>query len=160
MHIKATTDNIFEHLEIYVNDTLLVDVKDVESYEGMTLIHETTTIKAVGTIMGATWTREETITRKDGELMIVSGSTLEEALSKEDAVKINYDRNHVTTTEVSVDNEGDKIFVLLKSDASTELRRQTMSGFDIPMSKQQKDGWLVYESENTYKAGVYGITIE
>lgn len=158
LHIKAATDAIFDYLDIYVDDTKIASFADGSEFEHEHVITDTATVRAVGSVMGVVFDRSKTVVKSDSILSVGSAATWEDI---GEHATMPYDLNHPNITQVTVANNGDKIFVAIGTAANIRLRRVTMNGFNVNLEEPTVIGdWLVYESSNTFVPGTYPIVID
>ena len=163
VHIIASSDNAageFEHIAFYANDELITEADNVDTFEYDTIIHDTTIIKCIATILGKTYTKEETIHRYTS-FYVGAGRNIADIIIPENIVQITDTLR--TTKDITV-NDNDFIYVVLSESLSDILIRLDMNGFEIPLRDAETityegNNYKMLKSVNQYKAGTYNIDI-
>ena len=161
LHISAhVIDGVFDYLRLYVNDVLVGEVAEVGTYTTTIHIDETSTIKAVGSVFGHEYTKEKTIEKVEGAIIVGAGADYESV--EQSGTSYSFDGTQRVNAEVEVSTTGQKIFVIHTGNLEgMDDLIITMNGFTVPMQKTAvSDSKDVYESVNGYQVGNYGIVIE
>lgn len=150
-------DGMFEQIDIYFNDKLILSREEVTNFTETYQIDKTTDVKVVAKLLGNTYTESKTI-NVYYPFFIGSGTTKADAIKTENIreYKGNVDGDY----DIKIENENDKMFVVIPSSIATQIESITMNGFEIPFDVTTDEKYVVYQSLNTYKKGVYTINIK
>ena len=157
VHIIASTENTigkFEELKIYINNDLIANPKDVDSFECDTTINRTSILKCTATILGIEYTAMKTIYHYDSFWM-GSGSNYQDIITPQNVINLSEKKNYDVTF-----NSGDYLFVITEDG----FIRADMNGIEIPFNEPEDitiDGktYKMYKSKNTYNQETYNIDI-
>ncbi len=154
----------FDSIKIYADDELIAESSDVSEFTISHIISNTTVIRAVGVILGKTFTKTFTAIK---EVPFFMGSG--EAYT--DIVNETCRKELVGTLEGDYDvtvEDNKYIFIIIPYSKREEFRRANMSygadmnGFEIPLNEPvelEEQDMVVYQSVNRYEAGSYNIDI-
>lgn len=149
-------EGIFEQIDIYFNDEVILSKEDVKEFTEVYSIDKTTKVKVVATLLGTTYTESKTISVYY-PFFIGSGVTKEDAIKTENIRE--YTGNIDGEYDIKIENENDKMFVVIPTSIKEQVESLTMNGFDIPFEVIADEKYVIYQSYNTYKKGVYSINI-
>ena len=162
VHVIADTANIndvFEHIQFYINNTLIFEKDDVNHIEFDTTIEDTSIVKCVAKIIGIEYTDQKVI-NKFNSFFIGAGTTYEQAIDLKNAITTT---NNMKGNYYINCNEGDHIYIIVGSEIANSFSRADMNGIEIPFNERTVEiegkSFKVYESKNIYQAGVYNIDI-
>ena len=151
----------FDDIKFYIDDELMVESHDVSIFT-RTLpisVEGDHIIKAVGVILGKTITKTSQVT-KIVPFLMGSGQQYQ------DIIQLKYKKELIGTLEgdydVTVENTGDFIFIIIPISRKEEFRRckLDMNGFEIPLEETETPDFIVCKSVNAYQAGTYNIDID
>lgn len=146
----------FESLKIYVNDELRVSREHTEGFIDTMEISETSCIRTVAMIQGMEYTDIQ-IVNKLFPFFIGSGEIWSDAMTQKNARQYN---GHLRGSyDITVNEDGQKMFVIIPTYLKEQMIRIDMNGFEVPVTVNEHDQYTVYESTNTYRAGRYNIDI-
>lgn len=149
----------FDNIRIYVDNVLIGESGDVETYTKAYTISRTSVVKAVGIILGKQVTKTVTAVK---EIPFFMGSghdyhdVINEDCRKELVGTLEGDYN------LTVKSNGDYIYVLIPISRREEFRRckMDMSGIELQFTEEPHSRFLVCKSINTFNAGEYNIDID
>lgn len=149
----------FDRIEIYKDNELVAESSDVDVFTTSVMLSETATIKAIGYILGKRLVKEEQVTVEIPFFMgggQVYTDVINEECRKELVGSLQGDY------DISVDNTGDYIFIIIPMSRKEEFRRANldMNGFEIPMNVTELGELIICKTLNTYMAGTYNIDID
>lgn len=149
----------FDSIQLYVNDELIAESHGTSVFTRSYVINETSTIKAVGVILGKTITKTVTAV-KEVPFFIGSGNTYTDVTVPECAQKL--EGTLEGDYNMRVKNDGEYIFVIIPLSRKEEFRRckMDMNGIEIPFEESETSDYIVCKSVNTYQAGTYNIDID
>lgn len=164
--ITAAGDGIFEALKIYINDELFIDKENIQAFTATAKLSETSVIRTVATILGMDYEDTHTVT-KVFPFFIGCGQEYEDILTKQNARQYNGDLTG--SYDIRVDNDGDRIFIVIPASIRDQIRKIniggelvpaiTMNNFTIPVEVINVDVYTIYRSLNQYQRGIYNIDI-
>ena len=158
IEIHATTDMIFDVLSIYVDDVLLKHVEKVHVTTVTTTITDTATIRFAGSIMGIAFDESKIIEKTAGNLTVGAGTSYQSAMRSGETMPYITDRPNVAIVEMA---SGDKLFCILQPGSSdVRLRLVSLGGVGVQMAKTTVDGYIVYESAQSFDANTYRFIID
>ena len=146
----------FDSIYFYADDILLAEASEVNRFEQEAVITGTTTIKAVAVIMGIEY-EESFKVRKYFPFFIGAGSSYEDVVN--DTCIREYNGQLAGEYEVKVEQTGHKMYIVIPASLGDEFDRAEMSNFVIPMQKTENPQFIIYESLNQYRQGIYNINI-
>lgn len=159
-------DGIFEALKIYINDALFVDKDNIKTLTVTTELNKTSVIRTVATILGMDYEDVQTVT-KVYPFFIGCGQEYTDIINEQNARTYNGDLTG--SYDIIVENEGDRIFVVIPTSIRDQIRKIniggelvpaiTMNNFAIPMEVINVDVYTIYRSLNQYQRGIYNIDI-
>ena len=157
VHIIASTESTvgkFDELKIYVDDTLIANPKNIDSFECDTTIDKTCILKCVATILGVEYTAMKTIYHYNSFWM-GAGSTYYDIITPQNVIDLSEKKNYDVTF-----NSGDYLIVVTEGG----FIRADMNGIEIPFNEPEDitiDGkvYKMYKSKNTYNQETYNIDI-
>ena len=154
--IAKANNKVFEKVKIYVNDNLIVEKEHTYGFLEHLTIKDTSIITTVVQIMGKEYTDVKIVT-KLFPFFIGSGDVWQDAETVENAQVY---RGHLNGSyDVTVQNDNDKIYVIIPKRLAYQMIRVDMNGFEVPMITHEDGELLIYESTNTYIAGRYNLDI-
>lgn len=147
----------FDSIKIYVDDVLIAESSDVEVFNTVHNISQTSIVRAVGVILGKTITKTQQVVN---EIPFFMGS----GANYQDIMNMTCHKDLEGTLEgdydVTVRGNGQYIFIIIPKSHKAEFRRADMNGYEIPLSQVAETGdYVAYQSANTYDAGTYNIDI-
>ena len=158
-HVQVTVtsnDRVFEKVKIFVNDEIAIEKDYTQGFIGELTLSETSVVRTVVQIMGIEYTDIKIVT-KLFPFFIGSGQIWQDAETVENAQTY---KGHLNGSyDVTVNNDGDKIYVIIPKRLSYQMIRIDMNGFEVPVVTHEHDDLLIYESTNTYTAGRYNLDI-
>lgn len=156
-----STDSIsdFDTIKIYVDDVLVAESHDTATFITSHTISQTAVVKAVGVILGRTITKQA-VAVNEAPFFIGSGNVYTDIMNED--CRRTIDGTIEGDYDVTVGNDGDKLFVIIPISTRSMFRRADMNGYEIPFmdSPVVTDEYVVYESVNQYQAGTYNVDID
>lgn len=157
VHIIAYLDGIygkFEKLQIYLDENLIAETQNVNSFEYDISINKTSVLKCKAKILGIEYTATKTIYNYNAFWM-GAGSTYEDVITPQNVVNLDQKKDYDV-----VFNEGDNLIIVTEG----SFIRADMNGMEILFNSPENitiDGkdYKVYKSKNTYIQGTYNIDI-
>lgn len=145
-------------IQFYINDELIEESSDVRIFSRTHEITESCTVKAIGVIMGQSIVKTVSVT-KEIPFFIGSGNVYTDVMNS--SCWRQLDGSLEGDYDLEVKNVGEKMFIIIPISKKEEFRRCTldMNGFEIPMTVTEITDYIVCESMNTYKKGIYNIDI-
>lgn len=151
-----------------ITDLLVPQAGGIYETELPIVISETTTVRAVGTILGMTYTDQKTI-MKEKAFYIGGGSSYQEVMT--DANFKRFENTGIYT--FTVGRDGDYIFVVIDREEGSRIGTITLNGeiqptilmngmllpMEIDSSNLNSTALIVYKSKQTYQAGEYPLEI-
>lgn len=157
VHINAYhKTGVFEYIRFYVDDVMVAEGINVSEYHHDTAIDRTSEIKCVASILGIEYMDKKTVT-KYFPFFIGSGSKWDDIVKHSNARQ--FDGNIRGEYDIRVENENDRMFIIIPASLKEQIVRADMNGFEIPFTITNNDKYIVYTSENTYRKGVYNIDL-
>lgn len=157
VHISALhSTGIFDSIKFYANDELIAEAEGVKEFTYDTTIDDTTEIKCVATIFGIEYMEKKTVT-KYYPFFIGSGTKWDDIVKESTARP--YNGNIRGEYDIRVENEDDRMFIIIPASLKDQIIRADMNGFEIPFTITNTTEYIIYTSNNTYKKGVYNIDI-
>ena len=154
--VTSSGEDILEKVKIYVNDNLIIEKEWTEGFIEHFTLHDTSVVKTVVQIMGVEYTDIKVVT-KLFPFFIGSGLVWQDAETVDNAQVY---RGHLNGSyDMTVKNDGDKIYVIIPKRLAYQMIRVDMNGFEVPMVTHEDGELLIYESTNTYTAGRYNLDI-
>lgn len=154
--VTSSGEDILEKVKIYVNDELIIEREWTDGFIERFTLTETSMVKTVVQIMGIEYTDMKVVT-KLFPFFIGSGEIWTDAETVDNAQVY---RGHLRGSyDTTVNNDGEKIFVIIPKNLSYQMIRADINGLEIPMVIKEHDDLVIYESTNTYTAGRYNIDI-
>ena len=149
----------FDNIKVYINNTLVAESSDIEVFTTQQQVNETSEIKAVGTILGKTITKTQTVT-KEIPFYMGSGMQYQDVMIPENHKVI--EGTLEGDYDVTVKNEGEYIFIIIPISRKEEFRRckLDMNGFEIPLEESETQDFIICKTLNQYQAGEYNIDID
>lgn len=164
VHITASSRNSgekFDQIVFYANDELVVKENNTNYLEFDFHITEDTYIKCEAYLLGRKYTQEKTIT-KYSAFWMGAGGDYEEVMVEKNLVE-NLPQDLRVSKDVTVEEDGQYIILVMGSSLSEGFIRADMNGFEIPFETEDitvdNKSYKVYKSLNTYQAGTYNIDI-
>ena len=154
--VTSSGEDILEKVKIYVNDELIIEKGWTEGFIEHFTLNETSMIKTVVQIMGVEYTDMKVVT-KLFPFFIGSGTTWRDAMTVDNAQ--TYRGKLVGSYDITVNNDGEKMFIIIPKRLANPMIRIDMNGFEVPVITHEHDDLFIYESENQYQAGRYNIDI-
>ena len=162
LNIIAATeglDTVFEHIEFYVNNKLILSREDTDYVEYEYEINKTSTIKCVATILGETYIQKRTVTHYSS-FWIGAGNSYNNIMKYKNLVSL--DNGWRIAHDVNVD-EGQHIIIILGESLREGFIRADINGIEIEFDEERVaingDYYAVFTSKNTYSTGIYNIDI-
>lgn len=157
VHIIASSESIqgkFEKLQIYLDENLITEAENVDSFEYDITVNKTSVLKCIATILGIEYKDMKTIYHYNAFWM-GSGSTYQNIITPQNVVNLEEKKNYDV-----IFNNGDYLIIVTEGG----FIRADMNGLEIPFNEPQNviiDGkiYKVYKSKNTYNQGTYNIDI-
>lgn len=154
--VTTNGDDILEKVKIFVNDDLIIEKEWTEGFIEHFTLHDTSIVKTVVQIMGVEYTDIKVVT-KLFPFFIGSGLVWQDAETVENAQVY---RGHLNGSyDMTVNNDGDKIYVIIPKRLAYQIIRIDMNGFEVPVTTHEDGELLIYESVNQYQAGRYNLDI-
>lgn len=154
--VTSSGEDILEKVKIYVNDELVIEKNETEGFIGHFTLTDTSIVKTVVQIMGIEYTDMKVVT-KLFPFFIGSGQVWQDAETVDNAQVY---RGHLNGSyDMTVNNDGEKIYIIIPKRLAYQMIRADISGIEIPMIIKEHDDLLIYESTNVYTAGRYNIDI-
>lgn len=154
--VTSSGEDILEKVKIFVNDEKIIEKEWTEGFIEHFTLHDTSVVKTVVQIMGVEYTDIKVVT-KLFPFFIGSGLVWQDAETVENAQVY---RGHLNGSyDMTVNNDGDKIYVIIPKRLAYQMIRVDMNGFEVPMVTHEDGELLIYESTNTYTAGRYNLDI-
>lgn len=175
--VRPSTEQ-FETLEVYmregngdevlITELLIPQAGGIYKTEFPITIKETTTFRAVGTILGMTYTDQKTI-MKEKTFYIGSGSSYQDVMI--DANLKRFENTGIYTFTVRKD--GDYIFIVMDEEEGSRIGTTILNGdtqptilmnnvlvpMEIDSSNNNVTELTVFKSKQTYQAGEYPLEI-
>ena len=152
----TSSDKIFEKVKIYVNDKLVIEKDCTYGFLENITLTDTSMVKTVVQIMGIEYTDMKVVT-KLFPFFIGSGQVWQDAETVDNAQVY---RGHLNGSyDMTVNNDGEKIYVIIPKRLAYQMIRIDMNGFEVPVTTHEDGELLIYESLNQYQAGRYNIDI-
>ena len=152
----TSSDKIFEKVKIYVNDKLVIEKDYTYGFLENITLTDTSMVKTVVQIMGIEYTDMKVVT-KLFPFFIGSGQVWQDAETVDNAQVY---RGHLNGSyDMTVNNDGEKIYVIIPKRLAYQMIRIDMNGFEVPVTTHEDGELLIYESLNQYQAGRYNIDI-
>lgn len=154
--VTSSSEDILEKVKIFVNDDKIIEKEWTEGFIEHFTLHDTSIVKTVVQIMGIEYTDIKVVT-KLFPFFIGSGEVWTDAETIDNAQVY---RGHLNGSyDMTVKNDGDKIYVIIPKRLAYQMIRVDMNGFEVPMITKEYDEMLIFESTNTYIAGRYNLDI-
>lgn len=154
--VTSSGEDILEKVKIYVNDELIIEREWTDGFIERFTLTDTSMVKTVVQIMGIEYTDMKVVT-KLFPFFIGSGEIWTDAETVDNAQVY---RGHLRGSyDMTVNNDGEKIFIIIPKSLSYQMIRADINGLEIPMIIREHDDLVIYESTNTYSAGRYNIDI-
>lgn len=154
--VTSSGEDILEKVKIYVNDELIIEKEQTEGFLEHFTLKETSMVKTVVQIMGIEYTDMKVVT-KLFPFFIGSGQVWQDAETVDNAQVY---RGHLNGSyDMTVNNDGEKIYVIIPKRLAYQMIRIDMNGFEVPVTTHEDGELLIYESLNQYQAGRYNIDI-
>ncbi len=147
----------FDYIRIYVDDELKAESQGIYVFNTAVTLSKSSTVKAVGMIAGKEITKQQEVT-VEIPFFMGSGSVYTDVINEscqkelEGSIEGSYD--------VTVTHDNDYLFIIIPSTSRDEYRRADMNGYEIPVTKTEMSEFVVYKSQNRYKAGTYNVDID
>lgn len=162
IHLTVDTleaKSFFDYLNIYINDELIVSLKNIESYEQDFFIEDTAVVKCTGSILGQEATKSVTI-HHYSSYWIGGGSTYSGAMVNGNLKPVT---KHLKGSYPITMEDGNHLYIIMYSSMRDKFIRADMNGFEIPFTETvvtvEGTEYAVFESVNRYEAGTYNIDI-
>lgn len=146
----------FDRVQIYVNDTLVIDRSNTQGFSEDITISQTSIVKTVVRIMDKEYTDIKTVD-KVFPFIIGSGTIWKDAVKTENARE--YDGHLTGSYDITVNKNGEKMFVIIPSRLRNQMTRIDMNGFEVPVIIKEHEDLTIFESQNDYLAGRYNLDI-
>lgn len=154
----------FDSIKIYIDNILVAESSDLEVFTTTQSISQTSTVKAVGTILGKTITKTQQVI-KEIPFFMGSGINYQDAMTMDNHKTI--DGTLEGDYDLVVKHSGEHMFIIIPASRKSEFRRinmktPDMSGFEIPLDLIfENEDYVVYKSKapNGYLAGTYNVDI-
>ena len=135
---------------------MIIEKEWTEGFIEHFTLHDTSIVKTVVQIMGVEYTDIKVVT-KLFPFFIGSGLVWQDAETVENAQVY---RGHLNGSyDMTVNNDGDKIYVIIPKRLAYQMIRIDMNGFEVPVTTHEDGELLIYESVNQYQAGRYNLDI-
>ncbi len=147
----------FDSIKIYADDELIAESSDINLFTVTHVVNESVRITAEGVILGKTIIKTADMV-KDTPFFLGAGNVYTDVINEtcrrvmHETLEGNYD--------VTVNNDGEHIYIVVPISKKDEFRRADMNGFEVPVTTTILEEYVVYESVNTYNAGTYNIDID
>lgn len=147
----------FDYIRIYVDDELKAESQGIYVFNTAVTLSKSSTVKAVGMIAGKEITKQQEVVI-EVPFFMGSGSIYTDVMNVscqkelEGSIEGSYD--------VAVTHDNDYLFIIIPITSKDEYRRADMNGYEIPVTKTEMAEFVVYKSQNRYKAGVYNVDID
>lgn len=157
VNVRATcTDGKFDKISIFVDDVLTITKENIDSFEEVIQINGTSEIKVIAKLLGIEYEKVRTI-HSYYPFFIGSGVDWEQVVKTENL------RQYTGTLDgkyqIPIENENDRMFVIIPTSIGAQLQRITMSGFEIPCDIIRDEKYIIYKSRNRYTRGVFEIDL-
>ena len=154
--VTSSGEDILEKVKVFVNDEKIIEKEMTDGFIEHFTLHDTSIVKTVVQIMGIEYPDVKVVT-KLFPFFIGSGEVWQDAETIENAQVY---RGHLNGSyDMTVNNDGDKIYVIIPKRLAYQMIRVDMNGFEVPMVTHEDGELLIYESTNTYTAGRYNLDI-
>ena len=156
--IKVNSPTTITTLKIWANDVLVVDTQNVQTYQASFIMNDTTLVRMEATMLNLQFIKEMTIT-KYYPFFIGSGKTWQDAVTDETAQTLK--NNSVKGFyPVTVQNDNDKIFIIIPTSKRNEVGQIEMSGFQMQVDEATIDNkYVVFSSQDSYQSGHFQVEI-
>ena len=148
ININAPYD-IMENVKVFFNGEVIVEQNNVKEYSHQCVINDTTNVKVEATILGKVYMEERVIT-KYYPFFIGGGQNWQDIVNPENVITFN--GSVEGDYSVKIDNDGDRIFIIIPKSQQEDVRNIYMNGFDIPFNIEERDDFVVYTSVNSYRS--------
>lgn len=150
-------DKIFSSIKLYVNDTLLTEVQDVNKLNYNTTITDTSTITCEVIISGIEYSFNKVI-NKYNPMWMGAGTNYNNIINNSNIINSLNEDYEITF------NQNDKLFIVIENSLAGNLNKATMGGLEIPFTQQDivigSKSYKVFTSQNNYNRGTYKIVLE
>ena len=163
VHVIADTETLsgeFEKLQIFINNELVSEHKNVHYLEEDIHIDGTSTITCTAIMNGIPYVKSKTITHYDS-FWVGAGLNYLDVMKIENlkTIKGGLKSNHDITF-----NDGDKLFVIIGEDLENDFTRVDYNGIEVQFEVPELItingmNYKVYASINSYTAGIINIDI-
>lgn len=159
------TVSYFDSIKLYVDDVLVDEATNINLLTTVATISQTSSVKAVGVIVGKTIEKELSVIK---ELPTFMGSAPANGTYLDVMVSANWKEIEGTLEgayDITVNHDGDNIYIILPISMKDEFRRIVtrngvdMNGFEFPLELTETVDLVIAKSVNTYRAGTYNIDI-
>jgi len=149
----------FDSVRVYVDNVLVDEAIDMEVYTKNVPISQTCVVRVEGTILGKITIKEESIL-KTMPFFMGSGEVYTDVM-KAECKKELHDGSLQGDYDISVENEGEYMFIIIPIAKKEEFRRAVfdMNGFEIPLTTTETTEYIICQTVNRYQAGTYNIDI-
>ena len=162
VHIVANTigmTDIFEHIALYANGTLLVEQDNVNYLEYDMEIDETTVFSCQAKVLGMGYTRQAVVTHYNS-FWLGAGDTYADVMNVGNIIPIE---NGMRGSYNVTCGQGKHIIIIVADDLRAGFYRADMNGFEIPFTETtvtvDDKLYKVLTSTNVYQADTYNIDI-
>jgi len=156
VNINGASEYInFDSIKVFINEEEIVSEEDVATFTEHIVINETSVVKVVATVLGVPYEKEKTI-YVYYPYFIGCGNIYTDIVSQE------YSRRYNDSPQGSFNvhcEEGQRVFIVIASEAASQIEQIEMNDFNIPMDVSTVEGYTVYTSKNTYVEGDYVIDV-
>lgn len=150
------TDGIFENVKIFCNGELIREENDITQFTHEMEIDKTSEFRVEATLLGMTYITSKVITSYY-PFFIGSGTTWEDAVKTENIRQFDGDIDG--SYNINIENQGDKMFIVIPVSIKDQLVRADMNGYEIPFDRVEDTKYVIYTSKNGYRKGVYTINL-
>ena len=164
VHITAQvghTGDIFERISFYINDVLLVESRNVATFEYDTEITGTSEIKCIAKIDGIEYTDQQIIKNYDS-FWLGCGQTYEDIMNPEYLVPMQENGRLAGSYEVTC-QENEHVIIIFEEQSRSAFWKAYINGTEIPFNEElitiNDSNYIVLTSQNTYTAENYNIDI-
>lgn len=162
VHISASsadTAGRFEYIRFYINNILVTEAADVESFEHTTTVNETCEIKCVAKILGIEYTETKVLTHYSSFFLGASTSYIN-IMNVAHVIPVN---NEMKGSYSVPCNDGDHLYVVVGKSLRDGFARADMNGVEIQFTESEVTvggrQYVVFTSKGTIERGTYNIDI-
>lgn len=162
VHVQVNSGTIagmFEVLQLYLNDEMVLEEFDVNEFDQTIHISDTTTLTCRIKMFGLWYEESDTIT-KYNYFWLGAGNTYQDVMIPSKQIPINkiFKGNYNVPF-----NNGDRLIIVVNNQITDSFKRADMNGLEIPFTESvvtvNGTQYRVFTSTNTYNSGIFNIDI-